>query len=126
MLWIMSLRLRTSLVVTVCIAVCSTVFAGDHEAHFNPAEPRPDFSSHRVYNAWVPYRKVYNRPTYIGGRIAAVIEPTSQEAMSWRIHNANGDYECGRPGCIPMYNYPKPWEVMAIHPRPNTPLATTE
>jgi hypothetical protein len=120
----MSLRLKISMVAVVCFVSTSTALAGNHEAHFNPANPRPDILSHRVYNAWVPYRKAYNRPTYIGGHIAATIEPTSQEAMSWCIHKANGDYECHRPGYIPMYNYPKPWEVMAIHPRPNAPLDT--
>ncbi len=96
--------------------------AGNHEANFNPANPRPDFLPHTLYNNWVSYRAEYNRPHPIGGHIAAVIEPTSQEAMAWRIHDANGDYRCKRPGYVPIYNYPKPWEVLPTRPRPNAPL----
>jgi hypothetical protein len=99
-----------------------TAFTGNHEANFNPANPRPDILPRNFYNAWVPYRKEYNRPTYFGGHVAAIIEPTSQEAMSWCEHKANGNYECKRPGYIPHYNYPKPWEVMAIEARPNAAL----
>jgi hypothetical protein len=100
----------------------SSVVAGNPEAHFNPADPRPDFLPRTLYNAWVPYRAEYNRPTRIGGHIAAVISPTSQEAMSWHIHHANGDYRCKRPGYVPIYNYPKPWEVLPTLARPNAPL----
>ena len=93
------------------------VCAGDHYAHFNPADPRPDFFRWPLYNAWVPYRKAYNRPTYVGGHVAAVIEPTSQEAMAWRIAKDKGDYKCNRPGYIPTYYYPKPWEALETEAR---------
>lgn|GEM_PF-2042670 len=97
-------------------------FAGNHEANFNPANPRPDFLPHTFYNNWVSYRAQYNRPHPIGGHIAAIIEPTSQEAMAWRIHQANGDYACKRPGYVPLYYYPKPWEALPTMARPNAPL----
>jgi hypothetical protein len=110
------------LLAIVSIFQPTTALAWNHEASFNPADPRPDILPRNFINAWVPYRKEYNRPTYLGGRIAATIEPTSQEAMSWCEHNSNGDYQCKRPGCILHYNYPKPWEVLATEARPNAPL----
>lgn len=84
-------------------------------------EQRPDLWSWPVYNAWVPYRKEMNRPRFIGGYIASKIEPTSQEAMSWREHHAEGAYRDHRPGYVKTYYYPKPWEVLPIDPRPATP-----
>jgi hypothetical protein len=105
--------------------VADSASGWNHEAHFNPANPRPDFLPHTIYNAWCPYRKEYNRPRFVGGAIAAHIEPTSQEAMSWCIHQANGDYRNHRPGYIPLYMYPKPWEVLSVEPRPNAALSST-
>jgi hypothetical protein len=125
-----SAHTRTNLLSAMVIAsscvvafVCTTssiksCIAGDHYAHFNPYDPRPDFFRLPIYNAWVPYRKMHNRPTYIGGKVAAVIEPTSQEAMAWHISKANGDYRNHRPGSIPTYYYPKPWEGLHIEARP--------
>ena len=115
-------RFVVFVLVMVSISQPATVLAWNHEAYFNPADPRPDILPRNFYNAWVPYRKEYNRPTYFGGHIAAIIEPTSQEAMSWCEHNSNGDYQCKRPGYIPHYNYPKPWEALATEARPNAPL----
>jgi hypothetical protein len=113
--------LRAAIVLAIGIAVIvvsDDAIAGNHEAHFNPANPRPDVLPRTHYNAWVPYRLEYNRPTYFGGHLASVIEPSSQEAMSWCQHKANGDYHCHRPGSIPIYNYPKPWEALSIDARP--------
>jgi len=116
--------LRTREVVFIGAILCvsldantSRVYAGDHYAHFNPADPRPDFFDWPLYKAWTPYRKTFNRPTYVGGHIAAVIEPTSQEAMAWKIANDKGDYKCNRPGYIPTYYYPKPWEALETEAR---------
>jgi hypothetical protein len=75
------------------------------------------------------YRRTYNRPSYLGGKIAAKIEPSSQEAMAF--HNAQdlGLYDNnGLKGavtckhCPPQrveqhYFYPKPWEVLTVGPR---------
>ncbi len=74
-----------------------------------------------VAKAWVPYRFEKNRPRYVGGWIAAKIEPTSQEAMSWREHKAAGSYRQHAPGYVKTYYYPKPWEVLPIDPRPKQP-----
>jgi len=119
----LQLKLRFAIALMACSLLSgSNTIAGNPEAHFNPANPRPDFLPHTLYYNWVSYRAEYNRPHPIGGHIAAVIEPTSQEAMAWRIHDANGDYRYKRPGYVPIYNYPKPWEVLPTRPRPNALL----
>ena len=123
----MSLQLRIGSVVvfTTGLWMASTqINAGNPIAlaHFNPGNPRPDFLPHTLYNNWASYRAEYNRPHPIGGHIASVIEPTSQEAMAWCIHQANGDYRNKRPGYVPHYNYPKPWEALPTMGRPNAPL----
>lgn len=75
------------------------------------------------------YRRQYNRPTYIGGKIAAKIAPSSQEAMAFHRAEELGLYDNnGVKGalagkhCPPQrveqhYFYPKPWEALAIGPR---------
>ena len=75
------------------------------------------------------YRRQYNRPTYLGGKIAAKIAPSSQEAMAFRRSDSLGLYDhTGIKGwfngknCPPQrveqhYFYPKPWEVLAVGPR---------
>ncbi len=75
------------------------------------------------------YRRKYNRPSYIGGKIAAKIAPSSQEAMAFHRSEALGLYDNnGIKGavagkhCPPQrieqhYFYPKPWEVLTVGPR---------
>ncbi|MFG0290474.1 MAG: hypothetical protein ACF8CQ_20010 [Rhodopirellula sp. JB044] len=75
------------------------------------------------------YRRKYNRPTYIGGKIASKIEPSSQEAIAFQRAEELGLYDNnGVKGalhgkhCPPQrveqhYFYPKPWEVLAVGPR---------
>lgn len=84
-------------------------------------DQRADLWGWPLYNSWVPYRKEMNRPRFVGGYIASKIEPTSQEAMSWREHHAEGSYREHRPGYVKTYYYPKPWEMLPIDPRPATP-----
>jgi hypothetical protein len=89
-------------------------------------EARADLRGPSIYSSWVPYRKEMNRPRFIGGYIASKIEPTSQEAMSWREHHAEGAYRDHRPGYVKTYYYPKPWEVLPIDPRPAAPFERVE
>ncbi|KLU04759.1 putative signal peptide protein [Rhodopirellula islandica] len=75
------------------------------------------------------YRRQYNRPTYVGGKTAAIIAPSSQEARAWQRADALGLYDDnGIKGavhgkhCPPKrveqhYFYPKPWEVLTVGPR---------
>ncbi len=83
-------------------------------------DPRSDILPHPLYDAWVPYRKEYNRPRYVGGWLAQKIEPTSQEAMAWEENHRWGMYRTHHcPTAIPHYYYPKPWEVIPTGARRN-------
>ncbi len=63
------------------------------------------------------YRERYNRPRYIGGKIAALIAPSSQEAMSWHEHKRRGSYHKHAGPVVVNYLYPKPWEALPIEAR---------
>lgn len=89
---------------------------------FNPANPRPDIFPRTIVNSLDSYRFRYHRPRYITGKIAAFIEPTSQEAMSWNDNARAGTYGTHRPTCIPFYSRPKPWELLNVGPRRGQPL----
>lgn len=112
-------RSMFGLLALVVVTILAQQAEADHPVR--RYEQRPDLWSWPVYNAWVPYRKEMNRPRFIGGYIVSKIEPTSQEAMSWREHHAEGAYRDHRPGYVKTYYYPKPWEVLPIDPRPATP-----
>ena len=88
--------------------------------YLDPAQQREDILAHRLWNAWPEYRATHNRPRYVGGHIAAIVEPTSQEAMSWKSNKENGNYANHRGRCVPLYYYPKPWEAMNTRARPDT------
>ena len=64
-----------------------------------------------------PYRHRFNRPRYIGGKIAYTIAPSSQEAMSWHEHQQRGSYRNHAGPLVRNYYYPKPWEVLPVGPR---------
>jgi hypothetical protein len=63
------------------------------------------------------HRARYNRPSYVAGKIAYYIAPSSQEAMSWHEHVHRGSYRRHAGRIEPMYFYPKPWEVLRVGPR---------
>jgi hypothetical protein len=64
------------------------------------------------------YRRRYNRPTKVGGKIAYYIAPSSQEAMRWHKATHLGHYKNHAPRMVAHYFYPKPWEALRIGPRP--------
>jgi len=76
------------------------------------------------------YRRQMNRPTYLGGKMAHAIAPTSQEAMAWHQADHRGWYDdhgvkglvngkhCPPKRMTLQYFYPKPWEVLPVGPRP--------
>ncbi|WP_037248948.1 hypothetical protein [Rhodopirellula baltica] len=84
------------------------------------------------------YRRQYNRPTYLGGKTAAIIAPSSQEARAWQRADALGLYDDnGIKGalhgkhCPPQrveqhYFYPKPWEVLTVGPRQSRSADATD
>jgi hypothetical protein len=85
--------------------------------YLDPALQRQDILSHNLWRSWPEYRASYNRPRYVSGHIAHVIEPTSQEAMAWKSNLNNYRNNAGR--CVPMYYYPKPWEALNTVARPD-------
>lgn len=101
--------------------------AGSASAH------HPDSENHRVIpyidvigpmgNRLPPsYRRKYNRPTHLGGKIMYWIAPSSQEAMAWHHASHAGAYKHPKKHVRfeQHYFYPKPWEAMKIGPRPST------
>lgn len=116
-------RKQLSLSLLALAGSCGLVGEAKAQQPAHRHEQRADLWSWPLYNAWVPYRKEMNRPRFVGGYIASKIEPTSQEAMSWREHHAEGAYRDHRAGYVKTYYYPKPWEVLPIDPRPATPPA---
>ncbi|CAN0484392.1 unnamed protein product, partial [Hapterophycus canaliculatus] len=53
------------------------------------------------------YRRKYNRPTYLGGKVAAKVAPSSQEAMSFHRSESLGLYDhTGIKGWIHGKNCP--------------------
>lgn len=85
-----------------------------------PVRPRVDIIGPLGNNLPPSYRRAYNRPRYLGGKIAYWIAPSSQEAMAW--HNAvhRGYYRNHRPRMETHYFYPKPWEALKVGPRTPT------
>lgn len=84
-------------------------------------DPRPNILPDWIYNHNVPYRLRYNRPRYLGGKIAYHIAPSSQEAMAWAENMDRGFYDgIHHPPLVKRYCYPKPWEALNTGPRPNT------
>jgi hypothetical protein len=69
---------------------------------------------------WLPrsYAAKYNRPSYLTGRIAYTIEPTSQEAMAWERAVQKGYYANHAPRMETHYMYPRAWEVLGVEPKP--------
>ena len=83
-----------------------------------PVRPRIDCIGPIGNNLPPSYRRVYNRPTNLGGKIAYWIAPTSQEAMAWHRAKHRGAYARHLPRQEQYYFYPKPWESLQIGPRP--------
>lgn len=90
------------------------------DRRYQPVRPRVDVIG-PVGNRLPPeYRRVYNRPTNIGGKIAYLIAPTSQEAMVWHRDQHEGRYNGKHcPRVDRQYFYPKPWEALRVGPRPD-------
>lgn len=63
------------------------------------------------------YAARYNRPTWLAGRIAYTIEPTSQEAMAWQRAKERGYYKNKAPRMESFYVYQKPWEALGVGAR---------
>lgn len=106
---------------TMCVAMTSTA-NGDgflSGTYLDPAKQREDILPYPIIKAWPEYRYTYNRPRYVSGHIAHVIEPTSQEAMAWKSSVNAGHYRNHAGRCVPLYYYPKPWEALNTMARPD-------
>jgi len=91
----------------------------------------PDKENHRVHpridligplGTWLPpsYRRRYNRPSNVAGKISYYIAPSSLEAMSWHAATHRNAYKDHKPRTVMHYFYPKPWQALQIGPRPNS------
>lgn len=102
--------------------VAGTVIPTTAAAHKPDRETQPAHQRIDVIgplgNRFPPsYRRVYNRPTYLGGKVAYLIAPSSQEAMAWHKAEHIGAYKNHLPRIENAYFYPKPWEAMRIGQR---------
>lgn len=99
-------------------SLCGVLNAGHPEKQNQPVHPRVDVIGPLGNRLPTSYRRRYNRPTNVGGRIAWAIAPSSQEAMAWHAATHRGDYECDRGRVELQYFYPKPYEALRIGTRP--------
>ncbi|EMI45811.1 MULTISPECIES: hypothetical protein [Pirellulaceae] len=138
-------KIRNSLLVSL-IAVGAVASSADAGSPWGGPWPWSKYEGSRRIDVIGPignrlpesYRRQYNRPTYLGGKLAAKIEPSSQEAMAFHRAEELGLYDNnGVKGalagkhCPPKrveqhYFYPKPWEVLAVGPRKNPKPVTDE
>lgn len=138
-------KIRNSLLVSL-IAVGAVASSADAGSPWGGPWPWSKYEGSRRIDVIGPignrlpesYRRQYNRPTYLGGKLAAKIEPSSQEAMAFHRAEELGLYDNnGVKGalagkhCPPKrveqhYFYPKPWEVLAVGPRKNRKPVTDE
>lgn len=123
---------RVPVTVNACLGLLfiacgsSSAFAQTKEgllagSYLDPAIQRPNILPYHILRSIPEHRQVYNRPRYFGGKIAHIIEPTSQEAMSWETNYNNGNYRNHAGRYVPLYLYPKPWEVLNTRSRPGDP-----
>jgi len=114
-------RWTSAVLVSACfVAMAAPGRSGDwlSGTYLDPAMQREDILSHHIWNALPEYRKTYNRPRYISGYAAHIIEPSSQEAMAWQTNYCNGNYARHSGPYVPHYYYPKPWESLKTSGRP--------
>ena len=109
---------RLTLLAGIIAGVCTASPAVAHfpDAARHPVVPRVDVIP-PLGNRIPSYRERYNRPTYLGGKIAYWIAPSSQEAMSWHRSFHRGYYANHAPRMEDRYYYPKPWEELTVGPR---------
>lgn len=107
-----------------CACLAGLVAAETAGAHHpdrknQPVTPIIDVIGPLGNNLKPGHRRIYNRPSYIEGKIAYHIAPSSQEAMSWHRAVHTGAYKDPKK-CLRLeqhYFYPKPWQVLTVGPR---------
>ncbi len=111
-------RWQEKLIGSTLIVLLLASSARAHHPDLENQPVRPRFRTPTTLLDYVPgYRERYNRPTYLGGKIAYWISPTSQEAMSWHRSVHRGYYANHAPRMEDRYYYPKPWEALQVGSR---------
>jgi hypothetical protein len=118
--------MRSLIALTLLLGFVATVRAHHPDRENQRVHPRIDLIGPLGTRLPPSYRRVYNRPTSIGGKIAYYIAPSSQEAMAWHNATHRGYYRDHRPRIEMHYFYPKPWEALKIGARRPTVPGTTE
>lgn len=111
--------MRVFIVSLLALCCCSSLQAHHPDREAQPVVQQPfDLIGPLGNRLPMSYRRRYNRPTNLGGKIAYYIAPTSQEAMRWHKATHQGQYQCDAPRMVAQYFYPKPWESLRMGPRP--------
>lgn len=112
--------MRWFTVATLIACLSSTLFAHHPDKENYPVHPRIDLIG--PLGNWLPpsYRRRYNRPSNVAGKISYYIAPSSLEAMSWHASKHRNAYKDHKPRTVMHYFYPKPWEAIKIGPRVDT------
>jgi hypothetical protein len=112
--------MRWFTVATLIACLSSTLFADHPDKENYPVHPRIDLIG--PLGNWLPpsYRRRYNRPSNIAGKISYYIAPSSLEAMSWHASKHRNAYKDHKPRTVMHYFYPKPWDAIQIGSRVDT------
>ncbi|KAA5543613.1 hypothetical protein FYK55_10400 [Roseiconus nitratireducens] len=116
-------RVRTCLPFAAVLLGSLVGTSAAHGHHPNkecqPVWPRIDCIPPLGNNLPIGYRRKYNRPSYIEGKIAYWIAPSSQEAMAWHRAVHAGAYQKPKKHLRleQHYFYPKPWQALTVGPR---------
>ncbi|TWU43223.1 hypothetical protein Q31b_22610 [Novipirellula aureliae] len=119
-------RLFTLSLLVFASTACYHTAADAHQPSglSHPVYPRIDVIGPVGNRLPESYRRRYNRPTYVGGKIANLIAPSSQEAITWEHADQRCDYDHHHGRIVPQYFYPKPWEALRVGAR--TPIEQTD
>lgn len=121
-------QMRIGLLAALVTGTAGHSLAGQPKPYL-PVTPRVDVIG-PIGNRLPPsHRRKHKRPTYLGGKMADVIAPSSQEAMAWRRGVALGWYKHSGITSVLTHQrqppqryeqhffYPKPWEALKTGPR---------
>ncbi len=118
--------MRILIVCLLAVTYMSTARAHHPDRESQPVHQRVELIGPIGNRLPMSYRRRYNRPTNLGGRIAYYIAPSSQEAMRWHIASHQGQYKRDSPRMVAHYFYPKPWEAIRVGARPRRQTTVLE
>ncbi len=75
--------MRWSLLLLMVVSLATTLPAHHPNKECQDVHPRCDLIGPLGNRLPMSYRRRFNRPRYLGGKIAYLIAPSSQEAMAW-------------------------------------------